>query len=339
MVDVPIEGLGMERAQARLDAAAAAWAGALGVDGPALLRERAGSLAIAPGGTVSAGGSCRLLRARDRWVAMNLARPDDVESLEAWMGNAWTGDVWDAVGSAVAGMGAAEATDRAQLLGIPTAVATFPPVVARPAFPIDRRPRPLQGWAASPVVVDLSALWAGPLCARLLGGLGARVVKVEDRRRRDGARRGSPAFWSSLNGEKELITLDLRSDEGPAVVTELLDHAAVVVTSGRPRGVEQLGLELPRRVAEGLVWVAITGYGYVGPWRDRVAFGDDAAVAGGLAVAAGGLDAPVFVGDAPADPLAGLYGAHHAAGHLEAGRGAFVDVAMRDVVATALQPW
>ena len=109
------------------------------------------------------------------------------------------------------------------------------------------------------------------------------------------------------------------------------------MTSARPRAIEQLGFDLERRVREhALVWVSITGYGYESGWSDRVAFGDDAAVAGGLAVAAGGLDAPVFVGDAPADPLAGLNGALGAARSLAAGGGAFVDVSMRDAVASAL---
>ena len=60
-----------------------------------------------------------------------------------------------------------------------------------------------------------------------------------------------------------------------------------------------------------------------------MAFGDDAAVAGGLAVAAGG-SAPVFVGDAPADPLAGLHAARRPL-VLADGAGACVDVSMRTI--------
>ena len=67
-----------------------------------------------------------------------------------------------------------------------------------------------------------------------------------------------------------------------------------------------------------------------------MAFGDDAAVAGGLAVAAGGLDAPVFVGDAPADPLAGLNAAAAVVASL--GRGSMIDVSMVGSVARALTP-
>jgi len=110
-----------------------------------------------------------------------------------------------------------------------------------------------------------------------------------------------------------------------------------VITSARPRAIEQLDLDLERRAMEdGLVWVAITGYGMHSTWRDRVAFGDDAAVAGGLAVAAGGTDAPVFVGDAPADPLAGLTAASAASDALQRGYGGVVDVSMRDGIAAAI---
>ena len=110
--------------EAALDAAARAAAAPLGADGPARLRERMAILGIAPHGRVSAGGTCRLLRAGDgRWVAINLARRDDVELLAAWMRREWDGPVWDAVAGALGGMRAAEAVDRAQELGIPAAVA------------------------------------------------------------------------------------------------------------------------------------------------------------------------------------------------------------------------
>jgi hypothetical protein len=320
-------------AQAALDDAARGLGAELGVDGVALLHERAAILGIAPNGTVSAGGTARLLPARDGWVAMNLARRTDVELLAAWMGYEWDGPAWDAVAAALSTMDAEPAAARAQLLGIPAAVAVAAPEVA--ATPVE--PGSRGGVDPRPLVVDLSALWAGPLCGRLLAARGARVVKVEDAARPDGARAGPPAFWDRLNAAKEQRALDFGAPAGRSALTRLLDQAAVVVTSARRRALEQLGLDLVRRVrVDGLIWVAITGYGYEHEWRDRVAFGDDAAVAGGLAVAAGGPDAPVFVGDAPADPLAGMTGAAVAARLLERGRGGFVDVALRDVVATAL---
>ena len=326
----------MEGAQRALDGAAAVLGSGLGVDGAALLHERAEMLGLAPQGTVSAGGTCRLLRARDRWLALNLARLDDVELVGAWMSREWEPPVWDSIAEFVAGLDAESAVARAHLLGLPAAVAVDPGEVVDPR-PVRVREGTRSRAPEAPLVVDLSSLWAGPLCARLLAGRGARVVKVEHSRRPDGARAGPPEFWDRMNGAKEEQTLDFGSSDGRGALVELLDAASAVVTAARPRAVEALGLDLARRVRErGLVWVSITGYSYEGEWSDRVAFGDDAAVAGGLAVAAGGPDSPVFVGDAPADPLAGLHAAVVAAGNLERGQGAFVDVSMRDAITAAL---
>jgi len=190
---------------------------------------------------------------------------------------------------------------------------------------------------ASGLVVDLSGLWAGPLCARLVGSVtGKRVIKVEDPGRPDGARAGPPAFWQRLNGAKDDVPVAFTTDAGRRELAALLADADVVVTSARRRALDALGLHPAEHAARGVVWVAITGYGLTGPWSNRVAFGDDAAVAGGAAVAAGGTDHPVFVLDAVADPLSGLSGAAATVDALAAHRGAVIDVAMRDVVAGAL---
>src|SRR5690606_15094387 len=79
-----------------------------------------------------------------------------------------------------------------------------------------------------PVVLDCSALWAGPLCGRLLARHGADVAKVELVGRPDGARAGPPEFWRRLNGEKREITL---TADG---LRAALDEADVVITAARP---------------------------------------------------------------------------------------------------------
>ena len=79
------------------------------------------------------------------------------------------------------------------------------------------------------------------------------------------------------------------------------------------------------------MWISITGYGRDGPAAQRVAFGDDAAVAGGLI--GGDRTDPVFCADAVADPLAGLTAAAAALACHEAGGGWLVDVAMARVAA------
>jgi crotonobetainyl-CoA:carnitine CoA-transferase CaiB-like acyl-CoA transferase len=83
------------------------------------------------------------------------------------------------------------------------------------------------------------------------------------------------------------------------------------------------------------VWLSLTGYGREAPQAEWVAFGDDAAAAAGLCwcVPEG---APLFVGDAIADPLAGLHGALAALRAWRGGEGALLDVALTRVVAASL---
>jgi crotonobetainyl-CoA:carnitine CoA-transferase CaiB-like acyl-CoA transferase len=149
----------------------------------------------------------------------------------------------------------------------------------------------------APLVVDLTSLWAGPLCARLLADHGARVVKVETPRRPDGARLGPKAFWDRLHHDTEQVVLALDDPE----LRRLLDAADVVLEGSRPRALGQHGLGPETCGAK--VWVSITGYGRA---VDRVAFGDDAAAAGGLVAWPEDGGDPCFVADAVADPLTGV---------------------------------
>jgi hypothetical protein len=329
-----------EEAQTALDAAATALGDELGVDGPALLHERETLLGIAPEGTISAGGTCRLLSTADRWMALNLSRPDDIDAMPAWIGRALDEPVWDAVAQHAATITAAEGVALAQLLGVPAAVAIAPEEFEGPSVSVDAHDAPVGSPRdPPPTVVDLSALWAGPLCARLVGAaLGARVLKVEHIGRPDGARAGPPAFWRSLNGAKEERHLDLATTTGRAELAAVLAHAKVIVTAARPRALVNLGLEPAQYAARGTIWVSITGYGLTGDRADWVAFGDDAAVAGGLAVVGGSYEAPEFVGDAVADPLAGLAGAVVAVRLARARRAGVVDVSMAGVVNRAVFP-
>jgi crotonobetainyl-CoA:carnitine CoA-transferase CaiB-like acyl-CoA transferase len=79
------------------------------------------------------------------------------------------------------------------------------------------------------------------------------------------------------------------------------------------------------------VWLSITGYGRDASVRERVAFGDDAAVAGGLVADAG--DGPCFVADAVADPLTGVVSAGAVRDALHAGTRVLLDVALARVAA------
>jgi crotonobetainyl-CoA:carnitine CoA-transferase CaiB-like acyl-CoA transferase len=180
------------------------------------------------------------------------------------------------------------------------------------------------------IVVDLSALWAGPLCGDLLAGAGATVIKVESPARPDGARRGPPAFFDLLNGRKRSVALDFRHNEGVNGLRALIRRADVVIEASRPRALEQLGLYAADEVRGGgpQIWISITGYGRTDP-SARVAFGDDAAAGGGLVVWHEG--APMFCADAVADPLTGLTAAHACLEALASGGRWLLDVSMAGV--------
>jgi len=333
---VALVARGAERA---LKALAARLGVALAIDGPALLAERAALLGLARRGRTSAGGASRLLEAADGWVAVTLARPDDLQSLPAWLGEGPGDDPWSLVADRLRKWSLADAVARGRLLGLAVAAAGDLVGPAPVWMRVAAHGRAVHRRGAPPLVVDLSSLWAGPLCTRLLQLAGARVVKVESASRPDGAR-AHPRLFERLNAGKELLALDFASEAGRAALRELLGRADVVVESARPRALAQLGIDAESLVAErpGLVWVAISGHGRREPGAGWVAFGDDAAAAAGLAVLAGrGGDGPLFCGDAIADPLAGLHAAVAALACLATGRGALVDLSLRDVAAQALR--
>ncbi|MFB9317388.1 CoA transferase [Cryptosporangium minutisporangium] len=307
----------------------------LAIDAAHVLAGRAALHGWARAGRTSANGSCRLLAAADGWLAVNLSRPTDLDLLPALLEAEVDGDPWDALATAAAAAPAATLAARAQLLGIPAAV----PGSATGIPPL--RTHHLGGSApvgGSFVVLDFSAMWAGPLCVHVLGRAGAQVVKVEDVRRPDGARFGPPEFYAELHDGHASLVLDFSTPEGRAALAALAADADVVVESSRPRALRRLGLVAEEWLAArpGRTWISITGYGRDDP-EQRVAFGDDAAVAGGLlATAPDGT--PVFCGDAIADPLTGLYAAAAALASRRTGGGHLLDVAMAGVCADLSRP-
>jgi crotonobetainyl-CoA:carnitine CoA-transferase CaiB-like acyl-CoA transferase len=182
-------------------------------------------------------------------------------------------------------------------------------------------------------VVDLSALWAGPLCGQLLAAAGARVVKVESSGRPDGARAGSAEFFSLLNADKQSVALDFDDPGDREILRWLISSADVVIESSRPRALEQLEVRALEVLAHGRprVWVSITGYGRQGTAGNRIAYGDVAAVAGGLVVEDD--EGLCFCADAIADPMTGLVSAVATLEALTTTDRWLLDVAMVDVAA------
>lgn len=298
-----------------------------GLDGSALLAERAAMTLHTRAGAISVGGACHLLDVADGAIALNLPRTEDWELLPAWLEDpALLHAVanWHRLQDRVRSRTADELVERARTLGLATAVAWYGALAdgAVPCLPPSPPPLKLgpassfvpvpAGEVRAPRVLDLSSLWAGPLCADLLRRLGADVVKVESLHRLDGARSGSAAFFSLLNAHKSSVALDFRSAEGCAQLQALVRRADIVIEASRPRALRQLGIEAEALVLEHpqLTWISLTGYGREEPGARWIAYGDDAGVAGGLsALMAQVSGRRLIVGDAIADPLTGLHSA------------------------------
>jgi hypothetical protein len=316
-----------------------------------LIAGRAALMGLTRRGRISAGGSSRLLRAKDGWFAVTLSRASDLDLVPAVLGSLRhdpgdSGGPWDALAAAARASTAVEIADAARLLGVPAAA-----LPGRPGPALPGRPGPAPDgeqvaaswppWRSTriaaadsaarlpgAVVVDLSSMWAGPLCARLLDLAGAHVVKVESPDRPDGARAGNQEFYDWLHSGHRSVAIDFRA--GRDTLLPLIEAADVVIEASRPRALANLGLA-PGTIAhkKGQVWVSVTGYGRDEP--DRVAFGDDAAAAGGLVGWAS--DEPVFCADAIADPLTGVCAALAVAQSLATGGGHLIDLPMRSVAA------
>lgn len=303
--------------------------------GSLLLGERAAIAGLQRRGAISPGGACHLMPARDGWIAVNLARDADWKDVPAWLELEGVRS-WDAVVHSVARRDAAELVERARLLGLAACVSA-PPAPAPQAWytavrfgaavaPARRR---------APRVLDLSSLWAGPLCTHLLGLAGARVIKVEDPGRPDGARTGPAAFHDLMNHGKRSVALPF-DHRGAGRLQELIDAADIVVEASRPRALRQLGVVAEECIARrpGLTWLSITGYGREEPQGGWAAYGDDAGVAAGLsALMQEVCGQPLICGDAIADPLTGMHAALAALAGYRLGGGLLVSLALRDVVA------
>ena len=173
------------------------------------------------------------------------------------------------------------------------------------------------------LVVDLSRALAGPHAGQMLGDMGARVIKVEAPGSGDDTRSWGPPFvpgedgesystyFLSCNRNKESIALDLKSDDGRAVLTELLSRADVLIENFRTGVMDRLGFgttalaELNPR----LVQLSITGFGHDGPEGGRAGY--DQIVqgeAGLMSITGSGPEDPQRVGTPIADLLGGIHG-------------------------------
>jgi len=166
-------------------------------------------------------------------------------------------------------------------------------------------------------MIELGTLLAGPFAGRLLGDMGAEVLKVEAPGKPDPLRdwgharyEGRSLWWPVQSRNKKCITLNLREPRGQELLLELVRVADVVTENFRPGTLERWNLGYDRLSAAnpGIVLARISGYGQTGPYAERAGFASVAEAMGGLRYINGFPgEAPPRTGISLGDSLAAMF--------------------------------
>ena len=207
-------------------------------------------------------------------------------------------------------------------------------------------------------VLDLSRIWAGPYCTKLMADMGAEIIKMESLSVYDSHRgpinpaRGIAAYPDGVPGDepwnrngwfnclhlsKYGITLELTSETGRNVFDQLVSISDVVIENFRQGSLERLGYsyETLRRLRPDLIYVSMPAFGNSGPWQKYLAYGIGQEQLSGMAHMTGYRgEGPMKSGINHGDPITGS----HAAGVLLAalryrkrtGKGMYIDVSQQE---------
>jgi formyl-CoA transferase len=169
-------------------------------------------------------------------------------------------------------------------------------------------------------VLDLTRALAGPFCSQMLGDMGADVLKVEQPGVGDNARGWGPPFqggessyFLSVNRNKRSLALNLRGEGGAEVLRRLVVRSDVLLENFVPGTLDRLGFsyEACRAIRPDLIYCSISGFGQVGPERERAAYDQVLQGLGGIMSVTGDVGGPPMrVGIAIADIMAGMFAAY-----------------------------
>ncbi|MGE0093073.1 MAG: CaiB/BaiF CoA transferase family protein [Alphaproteobacteria bacterium] len=192
--------------------------------------------------------------------------------------------------------------------------------------------------------LDLSQFTPGPYASLMLADFGADVLKIEppsgDPQRSDGPidSDGIAASYKVINRGKRVLKLDLKSDEGRASFSKLVQRADILLESFRPGVLDRLGFG--RKELEALnprlIHCALSGWGQTGPYRLRPGHDLNYMALGGGLIASGSEDTPVMTTPPVADFAGSLLSVTSILAALHqrerVGVGCFIDVALAESV-------
>lgn len=193
-------------------------------------------------------------------------------------------------------------------------------------------------------VLDLSRVFAGPMCSMVLADFGAEVIKVEHPGRGDDTRdwglrigKTETTYYNAMNRNKRSVTIDLKSPEGLKLIRELLPQCDVVVHNFKTGGAEKLGVgyQQLKAIKPDLIYCAIAGYDTRGPEAGRPGY--DLVIQGetGLMALNGVAGTPPLkFGVAVVDLMTGMYAAQAVLAALvrreRGGQGQLIELALYD---------
>ena len=193
-------------------------------------------------------------------------------------------------------------------------------------------------------VLDLSRVFAGPLCGQVLADFGADVIKVEHPGRGDDTRdwgmrigKTETTYYNSMNRNKRSITVDLQTPEGVKIIRDLLPQCDVVIQNFKTGGAEKLGLgyEQLKAIKPDLIYCSVAGYDSSGPEAKRPGY--DLVIqgeAGLMAINGEASQPPLKFGVAAVDMMTGMYAAQAVLAALfrreRTGKGRHIEMALYD---------
>jgi crotonobetainyl-CoA:carnitine CoA-transferase CaiB-like acyl-CoA transferase len=194
-------------------------------------------------------------------------------------------------------------------------------------------------------ILDFTRVLAGPYATRVLGDLGAEVIKVQSKKTAKGSELDGSAYFRTWNRNKRSIGLDMDYPEAREVILNLTGLCDVVVENFSPRVMANWGLtyEKLREVRPDIIMLSMSAMGQTGPWRDYAGYGQTMQALSGMTyMTSWDEHSPSGLGQAYADVISGLYGVVAVLAALEyrdrSGRGQHLDLSECEAMCSVMGP-